>query len=550
MSLITAGESLRAAGRNALHPAGGPGPSLTSPTHRHPERDPSDTALELTNSQSGGDRAAPESAEASRRLSGRSKGRPIRCGGRVWGRWQPRSGPDTTLGNRWWILARWVKCVCHPDARIPGTFCSMDEPGRDLWASLAWRGELGCKSPAPAVIARWDLGQNQGMVHAEELDARVRAQVDAVVENAVLHDDAPGVVTAVARADAIHVATAGVMSIGGPPMNRDTLFRVTSMTKPLTAATVLSLVDTGMVDLDDPVDSLLPELANRRVLRSPDASLTDTVPVHRPITTRDLLTFTWGFGMQGAMFTAVEPWPILVATQERQLSTFGPPQPAVTPDSDTWMARLGELPLLAQPGERWLYQSGSQVLGVLVSRATGAPFDEVLRERILDPLGMSSTTFYTSDTTRLATAYERRDGNLEVSDPPEGQWSRPPAFADGGAGLLSTVDDFVAFGRMLLSGGGNVLKPETVEAMTRNQLTDRQRSNVWPGFSFLDDRGWGFGVSVCDDGRYTWDGGFGTAWSNVPGLGLTVVVLTQRANDETGPPAVCDEVLAAAVDHG
>jgi CubicO group peptidase (beta-lactamase class C family) len=372
-------------------------------------------------------------------------------------------------------------------------------------------------------------------------------QVDAIAANAVLHDDAPGVVAAVARADTVHIATAGVISLGGAAMGRDTLFRITSMTKPMTAATVLALADAGILDLDAPVDGLLPELADRRVLRSPDGPLTDTVPALRPITTRDLLTFTWGFGMQGAMFMATEPWPILAATHERDLSTFGPPQPATTPDPDTWMARLSELPLLAQPGERWLYQSGSQVLGVLASRVAGAPFAEVLHERLLAPLGMNCTAFYTTDTTRLATAYERRDGKLEVSDPPDGQWSRPPAFSDGGGGLLSTVDDVVAFGRMLLSGGGDVLKASTVGAMTRNQLTETQRTNVWPGFSFLDDRGWGFGVSVCDDGRYSWDGGFGTTWSNVPSQDLTVVVLTQRSTDETGPPSVCDEVLTAAV---
>ena len=139
-----------------------------------------------------------------------------------------------------------------------------------------------------------------------------------------------------------------------------------------------------------------------------------------------------------------------------------------------------------------------------------------------------------------------------MSDPPDGQWSRPPAFADGGSGLLSTVDDVVTFGRMLLCGGDPVLKATTVEAMTRDQLTETQRRNVWPGFSFLDDRGWGYGVSVCDDGRYTWDGGFGTTWSNIPSRDLTVVVLTQRATDDTGPPLVCDEVLTAviaATDH-
>jgi CubicO group peptidase (beta-lactamase class C family) len=385
---------------------------------------------------------------------------------------------------------------------------------------------------------------SQGMKQMS--DPIVLRRVDEIVERAVSGGDVPGVVAAVAHRDEIHVATAGLMSLGGQPMARDTLFRITSMTKPMTAATVLALVDAGMLGLDAPIDELLPELAQRRVLRSPDAPLTDTVPADRPITTRDLLTFTWGFGMQGAMFMAPRPWPIFAATVERDLSTFGPPQPATTPDPDTWMARLGELPLLAQPGERWLYQSGSQVLGVLASRAAGAPFERVLHDRVLTPLGMNDTAFHTSDPGRLATAYERRDGKLVVSDAPDGQWSRPPAFADGGAGLLSTVDDVVAFGRMLLARGEGVLKPETVDAMTRNQLTETQRTNIWPGFSFLDDRGWGYGVSVCDDGRYGWDGGFGTTWSNVPSQDLAIVVLTQRARDESGPPPVCDEVVAAA----
>jgi CubicO group peptidase (beta-lactamase class C family) len=320
------------------------------------------------------------------------------------------------------------------------------------------------------------------------------------------------------------------------------------MTKPMTAAAVLSLVDDGLLKIDDPVDRWLPELADRKVLRRPDGPLDDTVPADRPITVRDLLTFTWGFGMQGAMLIAAEPWPILTATVERELATFGPPQPATAPDPDTWMARLGELPLLAQPGERWLYNTGSQVLGVLASRVASAPFGRVLSERLLNPLGMRDTGFYAADTGRLATAYARRDGRLEVIDAPDGQWSRPPAFADGGAGLVSSVDDVVAFGGMLLRGGDPVLAPTTVAEMTRNQLTRAQRENVWPGFSFLDDRGWGYGVSVLDDGRYSWDGGFGTTWSNVPSQGLTVVVLTQRASDETGlaARAVCADALAAA----
>jgi CubicO group peptidase (beta-lactamase class C family) len=111
---------------------------------------------------------------------------------------------------------------------------------------------------------------------------------------------------------------------------------------------------------------------------------------------------------------------------------------------------------------------------------------------------------------------------------------------------VSSADDVIAFGRMLMRGGSPVLKPATVAEMTRDQLTAAQRANVWPGFSFLSDRGWGYGLSVLDDGRCTWEGGFGTAWSNVPSQDLTVVVLTQRAVDETGMPAVCDDVLSAS----
>ena len=370
-------------------------------------------------------------------------------------------------------------------------------------------------------------------------------RLEEIVETAVARGDAPGVVAAVGRGDEGYVAAAGVMAVGGPPMRPDTLFRIASITKPVTAALVLSLAEDGLLGLEEPVDRLLPELADRRVLRRPDGPLTDTIRAERAVTTRDLLTFTWGFGMQGAMFMAPEPWPIVSAVAERELGSFGPPQPDTTPEPDTFMARLGELPLLAQPGERWLYSAGSQVLGVLAARAAGAPFEDVMRERVLAPLGMDDTAFYASDTSRLATAYERRDGELAVSDPPDGQWSRPPRFPDGAGGLVSTAEDLLRFGRMLLLPGGNpVLTAGTVAEMTSDQLTPAQLARVWPGFSFLGDRGWGYGVSVTEWG-YSWEGGSGTAWANVPDRDLTVVVLTQREPDETGMPAVCDQVRTA-----
>jgi CubicO group peptidase (beta-lactamase class C family) len=157
------------------------------------------------------------------------------------------------------------------------------------------------------------------------------------------------------------------------------------------------------------------------------------------------------------MFSGPEPWPVVVAAGERELSTFGPPMPGTTPEPDTWLRRLA-----AQPGERWLYSAGSQVLGVLAARAGGAPLGEVMRDRILRPLGMGDTGFYAADPARLGTAYEYRDGQLVVTDPPDGAWSRPPAFPDGAGGLVSTAADLLAFGRMLLRSGGSVLKPEVV----------------------------------------------------------------------------------------
>ena len=371
-------------------------------------------------------------------------------------------------------------------------------------------------------------------------------KIDEIVATAVADGQAPGVVAAVASGDSVHAVAAGEATIGAAPMQADTLFRIASITKPMTAAVALSLIEDGTLALDEPIERLLPELADRRVLRRPDGPLDETEPAAHAPTVRELLTFTWGLGMQGAMFVAPHPWPIVTAAAERSLSTFGAPQPGSTPDPDTWLSRLAELPLLLQPGSKWLYSSGSQVLGVLVARAAGKPFEQVMAERLFGPLGMSDTSFWATDTARLATAYGRAAGELVVVDPPDGQWSRPPAFPDGAAGLVSTAADLVAFGRMLLRGGAGVLRAETVAEMTRDQLTSEQRSYEWGGFDMLSGRGWGYGMSVLDDGSYSWDGGTGTTWSNVPDLDLTVVVLTQRQWDETGPPAVCDAVRQAA----
>jgi CubicO group peptidase (beta-lactamase class C family) len=356
----------------------------------------------------------------------------------------------------------------------------------------------------------------------------------------------PGLVALVARGEEVHVEALGSLAIGGPPVTRDSIFRISSMTKPITAAATLAVVAEGLLALDEPVDRLLPELADRRVLRRMDGPLEDTVPATRAITTRDLLTFTFGFGMLMRMFMASTPWPVVVADEELGLATVGPPNPAVQPDPDTWIARFGTLPLLAQPGERWLYNTGSSVLGVLLARATGQPFADVLRTRIFEPLGMRDTAFWTPHSERLATTYRPTPDGLVAWDQPNGTYSRPPAFCDGGAGLVSTVDDLLAFSRMLLADGAPVLSPQAAHEMKTDQLTAVQKQQGGLGFDFFVGRSWSFGQVVHDSGAFGWDGGFGSSWLTDPANELTMIVLTQRMFDTHEPPQVHRDIQAAA----
>ena len=356
----------------------------------------------------------------------------------------------------------------------------------------------------------------------------------------------PGLVALVARGDQVQVEALGTLAVGGARVARDSIFRIASTTKPITAAATLALVGEGLIDLDEPVDRLLPELAQRQVLARTDGPLDDTIAATRPVTARDLLTFTFGFGMALEMFTSPTPWPIVQAANALHLATIGPPNPDDQADPDTWIGALGGLPLMAQPGERWLYNTGAQVLGVLLARAAGQPFAEVLRTRIFDPLGMRNTGFWTTQTQRLATAYMPNPDGLDVWDQPDGQWSHRPSFGDGAAGLVSTADDLLAFARMLLHRGGPVLSPDAVRAMTSDQLTPAQKARGGLGPGFFEGRSWAFGQSVLDSGAYGWDGGLGTSWLVDPTCDLTVIVLTQRMFETSQTPAPHRDIQAAA----
>lgn len=360
----------------------------------------------------------------------------------------------------------------------------------------------------------------------------------------------PGLVTLLAHGDEVQVDEIGSTDFGGSgavdgsavPMRRDALFRIGSLTKPILAATTMMLVEEGVLGLAEPVDRLLPELANPRVLARIDGPLDETVPADRPITVDDLLTFRLGFGLLTEP-TFNPPFPIVTAGEELRL-VLGQPDPRTPHPPDEWIRLFGGLPLMYQPGERWLYNAGSLVLGVLVARAAGAALPDVLRERIFEPLGMPETGFWTSvcRAARIPSHYMTNfdTGELDVA-PHSGPavWTEPPVFPSGTGGLLSTVDDFLRFARLLrdngLHNGRRLLSAESVQLMTTNRLTADQIATAG---LLLEPKGWGYGLAVAAEpdelsatpGRYGWDGGYGTVWFNDRSRDLIAMAFTQTSD--------------------
>jgi len=398
-----------------------------------------------------------------------------------------------------------------------------------------------------------------GGMAANDFTRRGLDRVHRVLSGYVQRGFAPGLVAAVGRGDSTHVEVIGRRDVDrGEPMSRDSIFRISSMSKPVTAVAALRLVEDCVLRLDDPVDDLLPELADRRVLKTPGSPLDETVPAARPITLRDLLTFRAGFG--GVWD---ESWPITAAMRSRGVAV-GPPRltPEPIPAPDLYLRRLGELPLVHQPGEAWLYHSGLSVAGVLIQRATGRSLPDYLRRHVFEPLGMDDTGFHVppEKLDRFVTAYggEPETGEPTVLDPAEGsRWTEPPLFPDGGADLVSTVDDYLAFARMLMGGGTysgtRILSRPTVELMTADHLTAENRRHGGLIDGMWDAAGWGFGVRVetvrtrfSSVGRYGWEGGLGSAWFNDPREGLTGILLTQRAFASPKAPPIIEDFETCA----
>jgi CubicO group peptidase (beta-lactamase class C family) len=328
---------------------------------------------------------------------------------------------------------------------------------------------------------------------------------------------------------------------GKIPLKRDTLFRIASMSKPIASVATLILLEEGKFRLEDPIDPWLPEFANRKVLRNPTGAIDDTYPSPRPITIGDLLTQRPGIA-----------------------SHFDAPSVAVTAlltdlgsatGIDDWLKKLGQVPLLYPPGERFIYGYSMDVLGALVARASGMAFPDFLQTRLFGPLAMSDTAFWVPEAKlpRLAVGYawDAKTGKRTIFDPAaKSKFAVAPKVPSGAGGLVSTTDDYLKFGAMLLrngiAGGTRILSRKTVELMTSDFLTPEQRK--MPFFydaDFWSGQGYGLGVSVVDNvarrgepssvGQYGWNGAYGTLWLNDPKEDMTAILMIQTMYGETSP---------------
>jgi CubicO group peptidase (beta-lactamase class C family) len=358
-------------------------------------------------------------------------------------------------------------------------------------------------------------------VLAADLLDPIRAHVDA--------GELPGAIVGLLRDGEVSFDAAGLRATGtSDELTADAQVRISSNTKPLVAALTMALVDDGLLALDDPVERFVPELADRRVLRRLDGDPSDTVAATRSLAIGDLLRMQLGFG-----FVFEQSCPAVEAAERAGLG-FGPPDPSLPLTPDQWIARFAELPLLEQPGTTWRYELSYAVLGVLLARAAGRPLDELMRDRLLRPLGMHDTGFVAA-AGRLPVCYARSGSQLVVfDDAAESRWTGRPAFPDARGGMVSSAADLLRFAAALLDDGAGVILPASVRAMTSDQLTAEQR-RAPSARSFLDGSGWGYGVEVIAedqirDGRpmrYGWGGGLGTLWYTWPEHRTAAVLLTQ-----------------------
>jgi CubicO group peptidase (beta-lactamase class C family) len=370
------------------------------------------------------------------------------------------------------------------------------------------------------------------------------SDIEAAIQKVVDSGELAGAATLVWRDGEAQTACVGYRDIeANLPVERDTIFRIASMTKPITSVAALMLVEEGRIALTDSITRYAPEFSHMSALRSPDGPLDETDSVERPITFEDLLTHR-----AGLTYADFHRGPIAQAYRD---ALGGDIDSHVAPDE--WIARLARLPLIAQPGSAMYYGRSTDLLGLLIARIEGAPLGEVLKRRIFDPLGMKDTSFLVprEKRHRRAAAYGFDEegrlikritwGDVVVSERPEDM-----AYESGGAGLWSTIDDYLNFARLFL-GDGSVdgvclLRPETLAVMVTNRLTDSQRANsrLLGRKPFAVGRGFGLGVSVVLEtdktdlmrrgsvGTVSWPGAFGGWWQADPKEGSVLIFLAHN----------------------
>ena len=370
-------------------------------------------------------------------------------------------------------------------------------------------------------------------------DPEALARVPGALKGVIDAGDLSGAVTLIWRkGEVAQVTVQGRRDIAADkPMTRDTLFRIASMTKPVTSVAALMLMEEGKFKLDDPITKWAPEFADMKVLKNAQGPVEDVYDAPRDITFDDLFTHRAGLAYG---FTSIGP---IAHAHQRALGDVL----ASSMSEDDWMKALGGLPLSYPPGERFHYSHATDVLGFLVGRIAGTGFREFLMERIFKPLGMHDTDFYVPPEKRdRAAVVYRLDEKLDALQPvPFPRHDTPPAFCGGGGGLISTADDYLKFARMMLNKGEldgvRLLKTETVELMRANRLTDAQREIPFMGIPFWGGQGFGLGVSVITDpakqewmgagseGSFGWPGAFGTWWQADPVEDMVMIYLIQNS---------------------
>ena len=383
--------------------------------------------------------------------------------------------------------------------------------------------------PGGATARPADAGLPAAVPESAGMSSDGLARIGPAMQSYVDDGRLAGVMTMVARhGQVVHWETAGMRDVAaGDPLEPDDIFRIYSMTKPLTSVAVMILVEEGAVALDDPVSKFVPAFAGVTVLN--DAG--ERAAPARPMTVEHLLTHTSGltygfFGdspvdriyNQSGFFTQAE-------------------------GLDDFARRVADLPLLANPGDRWNYSVSTDILGRVVEVASGRAFDAFLQARIFDPLEMNDTAFVlpADKRDRFAVHYARPDGALQMIDSPvDGQYTQRPRWLSGGGGLTSTASDYIRFAQMLLQdgelGGVRILEPETVQKMRSNRLPDalvpiRLGTFLSPGYGF----GLGFAVVVDadaspepdNDGVFRWAGAANTFFWIDPAAELIGMVWTQ-----------------------